>query len=230
MSQQKRPDQGDATDSRAHVRNQVALIMQGPAAYTDLNNIQNMQNPLPRPDFFTRDRYGNPAKDWEIMPIPHNGVIFWVTFDRRVGRGVEVTSDQQIQQQNWQRKAGEKYADEQWPILEDRIRRSDEVTTARWQDPNFIAWFEATKNKIFPPHTSTSASTSNSFTTSHSGGGTCTAGSQYSGGAQYPGSESSNSGGTSHNTGGQPRQNPSGGTSGRGAGYSGHYHHRTAPY
>ncbi|TGO62130.1 hypothetical protein BOTNAR_0118g00060 [Botryotinia narcissicola] len=213
MSQQKRPDQGDATHSRAHVRNAVALIMQGPAAYTDLNNIQNIQNIFPRLDFATRHRHDNPGKGCEIVPFTDKGVTFWIIVDRGVGRGAQVTSDQQIQQQNWQRKIGEKVADEQWPILGDRIRKSDEVTTAWWQDPNYMAWFEATKNMII---TSTLASNSNSSTTSHGGGGTYTAGSQYSGGAQYPG--------------GQPRQNPLRDTSGRGAGYSGHHHHHKNPY
>ncbi|TGO39720.1 hypothetical protein BHYA_0049g00560 [Botrytis hyacinthi] len=295
MSQQKRPDQGDAINQRARVRNAVGLILQGPAAYTDLDNIQNIQNPFPQRDFDTRHRHDNPGKDWEIVTKTRNGVNFWVTIDLGVGRGAPVTRQQQIQQQDWQRKIGERATDEQWPITEDRLRKSDEISGIRPPaDPTFIAWQQATKDRIFPPHTSTLASNSNSSTTSHSGGGTHTAGSQYSGGAQYqggegfnsggasyyrggaqypggessnsgsasyyrggaqyPGGESSNSGGTSYNTGdglysdepartpgyydptidpsegGQPRQNPSSGTSGRGAGYSGRRNHRQDPY
>ncbi|THV47858.1 hypothetical protein BGAL_0284g00120 [Botrytis galanthina] len=294
MSQQKRPDQGDATDSRAQIRKNLAQIMLGPAAYTNLNDIQNIQNPFPPGRFGTGHRTDNPDNAWQIFSYRKNGVEYWVTFHWEMRSGLQVTSEQQIQQQNWQRQLSDRAQQWQWPIIEDAVRKSDKFDKDWWNDPNYIAWCEATKDKIFPPHTSTLAPSSNSFTTSHSGSGTYTAGSQYSGGAQYPGGESSNSGGASYNTGGaqysgggssnsggasyntgdgqysggrssnsggasyntgegqysdepartpgyydpttdssaggQPRQNPSSRTSGRGAGYSGRHRHRENPY
>ncbi|KAF7903062.1 hypothetical protein EAF00_002964 [Botryotinia globosa] len=200
MSQQKRPDQGDATHSRAHVRNAVALITQGPAAYTDLDNIQNIQNPLPRAVFTTRDRDDNPGKDWEIVRFPRRAdVKFWVTINGANGHGEQITERQQTQQKNWQIQVGEKYTGDQWPILKDNIQKSDEAPTA-WQDPNFMAWFEETKNKII---TDILASKSNSSTTSHSGGSTYTMESQYPGSVQYQRGEDSNNSSSTYTAGSQ---------------------------
>ncbi|TEY49535.1 hypothetical protein BOTCAL_0285g00170 [Botryotinia calthae] len=287
MSQQKRPEQGDGTNWHDYNRRAVELIMRGPAAYTDLDNIQNMQNPFrSAPEFDASYRSDNPGMNWDIISYNMNGAKFWVTVDRgvtKVGPGVVVTRDQQIKQQNWQREIGEIAASDQWPIIEDGLRNED-GGNRWWRDPVYLAWFQATRDMIFPPNTSALASNSNNSTTAHSGGGTYSmsggqyssgaqysggessksggtysaGGAQYTGGAQYSGGESSNSGGTysaggaqypgdaqysdgtSYHTGesaptstyfdpttdttedGRPRENRSSGTSGRGAGNTGH--------